>query len=82
MDTKERISAVVNTYNAEKYLDEVLAALAGFDEIVVCDMESSDRTLAIARAHGCRIVTFPKGNITIVEPARDFAIQSSTPPRS
>ena len=26
MDTKERISAVVNTYNAEKYLDEVLAA--------------------------------------------------------
>ena len=80
MDTKERISAVVNTYNAEKYLDEVLAALAGFDEIVVCDMESSDRTLAIARAHGCRIVTFPKGNITIVEPARDFAIQSASNP--
>lgn len=80
MDTNERISAVVNTYNAEKYLDEVLTALKPFDEIVVCDMESTDRTLDIARAHGCRIVTFPKGDITIVEPARDFAIQAASNP--
>lgn len=80
MDKNERISAVVNTYNAEKYLDEVLTALKPFDEIVVCDMESTDRTLEIARAHGCKIVTFPKGDITIVEPARNFAIQSATNP--
>lgn len=80
MNTTERISAVINTYNAEKYLEEVLTALEGFDEIVVCDMESTDRTVDIARSHGCKVVTFPKGDINIVEPARDFAIQSASNP--
>lgn len=79
-DNSQKISAVLNTYNAEEHLDRVLAALEGFDEIVVCDMESTDRTLDIARARGCRIVTFPKGNINICEPARNTAIQSATNP--
>jgi glycosyltransferase involved in cell wall biosynthesis len=74
---KQQISAVVNTYNAEQFLDEVLQSLGGFDEIVVCDMESTDRTCEIARNHGCRIVTFPKEGHTIVEPARDFAIHQA-----
>ncbi len=69
-----KISAVVNTYNAEKYLDRVLQSLSRFDEIVVCDMESTDSTIEIAKKHGCKIVTFPKGNFTYVEPARNFAI--------
>lgn len=73
-----RISAVVNTYNAEKNLDEVLSHLKGFDEIVVCDMESTDSTLGIARRHGCRIVTFPRGEHRICEPARNTAIQAAT----
>lgn len=68
------ISVVVNTYNAEKHLARVLEAVKGFDEVVVCDMESTDGTLDIARRFGCRIVTFPKGQCTIVEPARQFAI--------
>ncbi len=74
------ISAVVNTYNAEEHLDRVLEALKGFDEIVVCDMESTDSTRKIARRHGARIVNFPKGNINICEPARNTAIQSATHP--
>lgn len=78
IDQQQKISAVLNTYNAEEHLDRVLSALKGFDEIVVCDMESTDRTLDIARAHGCRIVTFPKGNINICEPARNTAIQAAT----
>lgn len=72
------ISVVINTYNAELYLEKVLDAVKDFDEIVVCDMESTDSTLAIAKKHGCSITTFPKGNITIVEPARNFAIQQAT----
>ncbi|MBR5594105.1 MAG: glycosyltransferase family 2 protein [Bacteroidaceae bacterium] len=72
------ISAVVNTYNAEKHLEQVLDALKDFDEIVVCDMESTDNTIGIAKKYGCKIVTFPKGNITIVEPARNFAIQQAS----
>lgn len=80
MSTGARISAVVNTYNAHEYLDEVLTALKDFDEIVVCDMESTDDTVEIARRHGCKVVTFPKGDISIVEPARNFAIQSASCP--
>ena len=71
------ISVVINTYNAEKHLSQVLDAVKDFDEVVVCDMESTDNTIGIAREYGCRIVTFPKGNITIVEPARNFAIQQA-----
>lgn len=78
METTNKISVVINTYNAEKHLAKVLEAVRSFDEIVICDMESTDSTLDIARRYGCKVVTFPKGNITIVEPARNFAIQQAT----
>lgn len=71
------ISVVINTYNASKHLAEVLEAVKGFDEVLVCDMESTDNTLEIAGEFGCKVVTFPKGNHKIVEPARMFAIQSA-----
>lgn len=74
----EKISVVINTYNAEEHLREVLESVKAFDEIVVCDMESTDSTLDIAAEYGCKIVTFPKGNYNIVEPARNFAIQSAS----
>lgn len=72
-----RISVVINTYNAERHLADVLDAVSGFDEIVVCDMESTDTTRDIAQRYGCRIVTFPKANHQSAEPARTFAIQSA-----
>lgn len=78
MTNDKKISVVINTYNAERHLREVLESAKEFDEIVICDMESTDSTLAIAREYGCKIVTFPKGNHVIVEPARNFAIQSAT----
>lgn len=73
-----KISAVLNTYNAALHLNKVLDSLTQFDEILVCDMESTDETLEIARRHGCRIVTFQRGEHRICEPARDFAIHSAT----
>ena len=72
------ISVVINTYNAEEHLREVLDAVKGFDEIVVCDMESTDSTTDIARRYGCKIVTFPKADHKSAEPARTFAIQSAS----
>lgn len=74
------ISVVINTYNAEQHLEAVLQSVKDFDEVVVCDMESTDRTLDIARQYGCRIVTFPKKDYVSAEPARTFAIQSATHP--
>lgn len=72
------ISVVINTYNAERYLAECLEAVKDFDEIVVCDMESTDRTVEIAQRYGCKIVTYPKGDCVSAEPARTFAIQSAS----
>lgn len=73
-----QISVVINTYNAEKFLREVLDSARDFDEIVICDMESSDQTLDIAKEYGCKIVRFEKGNHHSAEPARTFAIQSAS----
>ena len=75
---ENKISVVINTYNAEKFLVRVLESVKGFDEIVICDMESTDSTLDIARQYGCKIVTFPKGDCVSAEPARTFAIQSAS----
>lgn len=72
-----KISVVINTYNAERRLAEVIDAVSVFDEVLVCDMESTDSTLQIAKDKGCRIVTFPREKANIVEPAREFAIHEA-----
>lgn len=71
------ISVVINTYNASLHLAKVLETVKEFDEIVICDMQSTDDTLDIARRYGCHIVTFEKKEYNIVEPARNFAVQAA-----
>src|SRR5574344_2508410 len=75
-----KISVVINTYNAQIYLEKVLDSVSQFDEIVVCDMESTDSTVSIAEKYHCKIVTFPKAEHKSAEPARTFAIQSASSP--
>ena len=74
------ISVVINTYNAQQHLAKVLESVKDFDEVVVCDMESTDDTVKIAEGYGCRVVTFPKNGHTCCEPARTFAIQAARNP--
>ncbi|MDE6842714.1 MAG: glycosyltransferase family 2 protein [Muribaculaceae bacterium] len=71
------ISAVINTYNATEHLERVFDNLRGFDEIVVCDMESTDGTPELAGRLGARVVTFPKGDYNYCEPARMTAIYAA-----
>ncbi|EFB31912.1 glycosyltransferase, group 2 family protein [Segatella oris F0302] len=80
MNGKERITVIINTYNAERHLKVVLESVKGFDEVLVCDMESKDHTIEIARSYGWRVITFPKGTHHIVEPARQFAIDRASNP--
>jgi len=80
MNDEKKISVVINTRNAEQHLQAVLDGVRDFDEVLVCDMESEDGTLDIARRNGCRIVTFPKADHKSAEPARTFAIQSAACP--
>lgn len=77
MNEGPKISAVVQTYNAEKHLDRCLAALEPFDEILVVDMESTDATVDIARAHGARVIVKERGEHRLVEAYRDFAIKAA-----
>lgn len=71
------ISVVINTYNSSQTLPKVLDAVKGFDEIVVCDMESTDNTVDIARKGGAKVVTFPKKHYNYADPARNYAIQQA-----
>ena len=77
MDKRNRISVVINTYNAEQHLAAVLESVKDFDEVLICDMESTDTTLDIARQYGCRIITFERKQYNIVEPAREYAIHEA-----
>ena len=75
--TSPKISAIVQTYNAEKHLDRVLSALKDFDEILVVDMESTDSTHEICRRHGVRLIIKPRGEHRITEAYRDFSIHAA-----
>ena len=41
MNDAQRISVIINTYNAERHLEAVIEAVKDFDEIVVCDGRST-----------------------------------------
>ncbi|MBU0569271.1 glycosyltransferase family 2 protein [Patescibacteria group bacterium] len=72
-----KISVVINTLNEEKNLPIALASVKEFaDEIVVCDMYSDDKTVAIAEKAGAKI--FKHKQTGYVEPARNFAIGKAT----
>lgn len=60
-----RVSVVIPTMNEEasigQVLDEVAAALAGWDhEVLIVDTDSRDRTREIAAAKGARVVPEPR----------------------
>lgn len=69
---------VMNTYQAEKYLNRVLESVAWADEIVVVDMHSTDKTRKIAEAHNARFIETARANYC--EPARNLAIKSASNP--
>jgi glycosyltransferase involved in cell wall biosynthesis len=72
-----KISVVINTLNAAKHLEKVLLSVQNFDEVVVCDMGSTDNTLNLAEKYHCTVVHFENNHYHSAEPARTFAIQSA-----
>lgn len=56
------IAVVIPTLDEAAVLGDTLAGLpAGFAEVVVADGGSADDTVAVARAHGCRVVEASRG---------------------
>lgn len=71
------ISVVVNTRNEEENLPKAIASVKSLaDEIIVVDMESTDKTVEIAKKLGAKV--FNHKPIGYVEPARNFAISKAT----
>lgn len=55
-----------------------MESVKDFDEVLICDMESTDHTLDIAKEFCCKIVTFQRKDYKSAKPARTFAIQSAS----
>lgn len=70
------ISAVVHTYNEEKNIDHSLSSLSPWvDEIIVVDMNSTDKTVEKAKSYKAKIYSFQYTGF--VEPARNFGIEKA-----
>lgn len=78
MNADMKISVVINTLNAEEFLERALESVKEFDEIVICDMYSDDRTVEIASRYSARIVYHERTGVA--EPARAFAISHASHP--
>jgi glycosyltransferase involved in cell wall biosynthesis len=73
---KAPVSVVINTRNAEAWLDWCLRSVRDWaTDIVVVDMASTDRTVKIATAAGARL--FAHEPMGYVEPARAFAVEQA-----
>ena len=73
------ISVVINALDEERRLPFALRSVQRWAaEVVVVDMESTDRTAEFARGFGARVVSHPRTGF--VEPARAFAVAQATQP--
>lgn len=71
----KKISVVINTLNEEKYIARVIKSVSWADEVLVCDMNSDDKTVKTAKSLGAKILTHKR--LEYVEPARNFAISKA-----
>lgn len=72
----EKISVVINTLNEEKNIQRAIKSVSWADEVIVCDMNSTDNTKEIAQKMGAKVVLHQREDF--VEPARNFAISKAS----
>ena len=54
------IGVVVASCDEGDLLDECLASVSAFDEVIVFDLDSADDTIDVAERHGARVVRLPR----------------------
>jgi len=70
------ISVVINTFNEESNIANVIASTSTWvDEIIVVDMYSTDKTVQIAESLGAKVYMYQ--NVGYADPARQFAIEKA-----
>ncbi|MBD3279771.1 MAG: glycosyltransferase [Candidatus Pacebacteria bacterium] len=70
-----KISAVINTKNAAQTIKTALTSVKWCDQIVVVDMQSTDKTLEIVKKYTDQVFTTKDAGY--VEPARNLAISKA-----
>lgn len=73
---QSKISVVINTLNEGELLTRAIKSVDWADEVLVCDMHSTDKSAEIAKKMGAKIVFHEK--LDYVEPARNFAISKAS----
>ena len=71
-NVRPTLSATIITRNEEDTLLKLLPRLDWVDEVLVVDSGSTDRTVAIAKQHGCRVLERPFDNFAS---QRNFALE-------
>ncbi len=73
---REQITIIIHSYNSQKEIEKTIkSAKLLTKSIILVDMESTDKTIEIAKRMSIQIFNFPKKNY--VEPAREFGINKS-----
>lgn len=75
MSQTPRITAALIVLNEERHLAELLPRLDWVDEVVVVDGGSTDRSVDVARSHGCRVFERPFDTFAR---QRNYAIQQAS----
>src|SRR3989338_9695208 len=72
-----KISLVINTKNEEKNIKDCILSVKDIvDEIIVVDMQSSDKTVQLAKELGAK--TYSVKDVGFADPARNFALSKVT----
>lgn len=74
MTSRSSVSAVVFSRNEADLLRDCLPRLTGFDDVLVCDMESTDDTVAVATEHGAGVLAVP--DVPVAERVRQRALDA------
>lgn len=70
-----RVTAAVFSHNEAPLLEDCLPRLQDFDELMVCDMESTDETAAVAASYRARLIKVPFASV--VEAVRQIAVDAA-----
>ncbi|HCC84076.1 MAG TPA: hypothetical protein DEP87_00090 [Candidatus Pacebacteria bacterium] len=72
---KPQLSVVLNVKNAAKILPRALESVSFATEIIVVDMESTDKTVEVAKSFNARIFSHP--DVGYADPARNFGLSQA-----
>lgn len=68
------ISVTIATRNSARHIGRVLESVRNFDEVVVCDLGSTDGTLEIVSSKGVRIIPVDSRESNGISNVHDYAI--------